>query len=133
MNNLERLIVENEKEQHELFQKLKEIRDRRICLAKEHLKLRRQLLKEQLSYAHPDGYRIYLAKHTNKYDIASWRVRVFKPQEKNIAEWFSRYFSLMDTNINTPLGKIEVTEESIEELYEWQINMLLEQLEDQHE
>ena len=133
MDNLERLIIKNEKEQHELFQTQEKIRNRRISLAKEHLKLRRQLLKEQLSRTYLDGYRIYLAKHTNKYDITSWRIKVFKPQEKNITEWFSRYFSLMDTNINTPLGKIEVTEESIEELYEWQIDILLEQLEKQYE
>lgn len=133
MDRLEALIIENEKEQQRLFQTQEEIRNRRICLAKEHLKLRQQLLKEQLSRTYPEGYRIYLAKHTNKYDIASWRVKVFKPQEKNITEWFNRYFSLMDTNINTPLGKIEVTEESIEELYEWQIDILLEQLEEQYE
>ena len=127
MDNLETLIAENEKEQHELFQKLKEIRDRRVCLAKEHLKLRRQLLKEQLSRVYLDGYRIYYAKYTDEYHIISCCVRVFSAQE-NYIEWFAEYFSYADVIV--PLSEIEITEESIEELQEWQIDRLLEQLEE---
>lgn len=128
MDRLEALIIENEKEQHELFQKLKEIRDRRVYLAKEHLKLRRQLLKEQLSRVYPDGYYIYFAKYTDEYDIVSCCIKVFSSQEKHTIEWFGKYFSYADVVV--PLSEIEITEESIEELQEWQIDRILEQLED---
>lgn len=131
MDNLERLIIENEKEQHELFQKLKEIRDRRVYLAREHLKLHRQLLREQLSRVYPNGYRIYYAKYTDEYDIISCCVRVFSAQEGHAIEWFAEYFSYADVIV--PLSEIEVTEESVEELQEWQIDRILEQMEDQHE
>lgn len=130
MDNLERLIIENEKEQHELFQKLKEIRDRRVCLAKEHLKLRRQLLREQLSRVYPGGGRIYFAKYTDEYNIVSCCIRVFDAQER-VIEWFAKYFSYADVIV--PLSEIEITEESIEELQEWQIDRILGQLEDQYE
>ena len=131
MDNLERLIIKNEKEQHELFQKLKEIRDRRVCLAKEHLKLRRQLLKVQLSRVYPNGCRIYYAMYTDEYDIISCCVRVFSAQEGHAIEWFAEYFSYADVVV--PLSEIEITEESIEELQEWQIDRILGQLEDQYE
>ena len=128
MDNLERLITENEKEQHKLFQKLKEIRNRRVYLAKEHLKLRRQLLKEQLSCVYPDGCRIYFAKYTDEYGILSCCIKVFSSQEKHYIEWFGEYFSYSDVVVS--LSEIEITEESIEELQEWQIDRILEQLED---
>ena len=128
MDNLETLIAENEKEQHELFQKLKEIRDRRVCLAKEHLKLHRQLLREQLSRVYPSGGRIYFAKYTDEYNIMSCCIEVFSAQEGRAIEWFAEYFSYADVIV--PLSEIEVTEESVEELQEWQIDRLLEQLEE---
>lgn len=128
MDNLKRLIIENEKEQHELFQKLKEIRNKRACLAKEHLKLRRQLLKEQLSRVYPGGCRIYFAKYTDEYGILNCCIRVFSAQEKHAIEWFGEYFSYADVIV--PLSEIEITEESIEELQEWQVDRMLEQLED---
>ena len=128
MDNLERLITENEKEQHELFQKLKEIRNRRVYLAKEHLKLRRQLLKKQLSRAYPDGCRIYFAKYTDEYDILSCCIKVFSSQEKHYIEWFGKYFSYSDVVVS--INEIEITEESVEELQECQIDRILEQLED---
>lgn len=127
MDRLETLIIENEKEQHELFQKLKEIRDRRVCLAKEHLKLRRQLLREQLSRVYPGGGRICFARYTDEYDITSCCIKVFSSQE-NYIEWFAKYFSYADVVVS--INEIEVTEESIEELREWQIDRILEQLED---
>ena len=131
MDNLERLIIENEKEQHELFQKLKEIRNRKACLVKEHLKLRQQLLKEQLSRVYPDGCHIYFAKYTDEYDIINCCIRVFSAQEKHTIKWFAEYFSYADVSV--PLSEIEITEESIEELQAWQIDRILEQLEDQYE